>query len=238
MFRLVRCALSTHVRPFQTKLILRRPIRAFSEKVPEFIERFNKCVEAGDVNALFLKATLLLQGGKTPFGIIQRNFPEARSLLRRCADAGHKEACYAYGKMLRIGSGGSEDVKTAKQYIEKALALAPKHLGATYEMGKIFMHHDFNDPKLAREFIVRAAKEGYIVAAPEAVQMLREGIGGEKDLHGALTIQAALQSFRSKQKTSILSDAPNPAPISSATATDTAHSAVMSDKMEELIKKT
>jgi TPR repeat protein len=115
------------------------------------------------------------------------NPPEARKLARRAAEAGHSEAAFALGFMLRQGIGGPADLEQALKWFrrgaERGSTKAMREVASAYEDGRGVVR----DLAQAYTWYCKAAEGGDREAMVSRGHYLAEGLSAPPDPSAAAT---------------------------------------------------
>ncbi|YBV96361.1 sel1 repeat family protein [Phyllobacteriaceae bacterium JZ32] len=138
---------------------------------------YEKAAEQGVTEAQFRYGAMLLQGRYVP-----RDKAKAEKLMKAAAEAGNRMAQFNYGQLMMMDHPGETGLDKAFPWFMKAAeARLPD---GEYAVSQIYANGTLKiprDDKRAREYLERAAKQGYDTAQLDLATWYIEGRGGPRD---------------------------------------------------------
>jgi len=138
---------------------------------------YEKAADQGVTEAQFRYGAMLLQGRYVP-----RDKAKAEKLMKAAADAGNRMAQFNYGQLMMMDHPGEAGLDEAFPWFMKAAEA--KLADGEYAVSQIYANGTLKiprDDKKAREYLERAAKQGYDTAQLDLAAWYIEGRGGPRD---------------------------------------------------------
>ena len=144
---------------------------------------YSRAAEQGIAEAQFHYALALLDGQH-----VAKDEHAALRLLKLAADQDNRLAQFNFAQLTIKRQPGAEGLKTAIDYYEKAaeagLPDAQYAMAQAFDKGAGGRSHD---PRLAREWLIKAAKQNFDTAQLDLATWLVEGRGGDRDLEAGFS---------------------------------------------------
>ncbi|KXF76237.1 hypothetical protein ATN84_15205 [Paramesorhizobium deserti] len=138
---------------------------------------YEKAAEQGVTEAQFRYGAMLLQGRYIP-----RDKAKAEKLMKAAADAGNRMAQFNYGQLMMVNHPGETGLDEAFPWFMKAAEA--KLADGEYAVSQIYANGTLKIPRddeKAREYLERAARQGYDTAQLDLASWYIEGRGGPRD---------------------------------------------------------
>ncbi len=139
---------------------------------------YSRAAEQGIAEAQFRYSLALLDGEH-----VAKDEDAALRLLKMAADQGNRLAQFNFAQLTIKKKPGAQGLKAAIDYYEKAavagLPDAQYAMAQAYATGAGGRSHD---PRLARQWLVKAARRNFDTAQLDLATWLVEGRGGDRDL--------------------------------------------------------
>ncbi|PYE88683.1 tetratricopeptide repeat protein [Phyllobacterium leguminum] len=138
---------------------------------------YEKAAEQGVTEAQFRYGAMLLQGKHIP-----RDKAKGEKLMQAAAEAGNPMAQYNYGQLMMANHPGETGLDKAFPWFMKAAQA--RLADGEYGVSQIYANGTLKiprDDKKAREFLERAAKQGFDTAQLDLASWYIEGRGGVRD---------------------------------------------------------
>ena len=147
----------------------------------EAVEWYKIAAGSGNREAQFAYAVKLLEGR-----YVKQDKAEAERLMRLAAENGHARAMFNYAQQIITKNPGSRGFSEALPYLKQAADNGVAD--AYYALAKIYENGSggiIANSKVARNWLILAARSGIDTAQVELAIQLANGKGGEKDERSA-----------------------------------------------------